>query len=230
MPSDIRDALKSAAGRPTKEVDMHAVWNRGTRLTWSRRIVAASMVVLVGLGAWAGVEAFGDGGSFDAATEPAAPNPLASICDEYQQRPELAIFLADGVSSERVAALSTKLAAFPGVTEVTYVSKREAFRDFKERYRDQPEFYESLPRDALPAYFAVRADDPDRVEEIATAIEHEPGVDEARYGGEIVERLCGDRAYQDLLRILCENPALLDELESDFDSEKICDLLQSPEP
>ena len=77
----------------------------------------------------------------------------------------------------------------PEVEDVTYVSKEEAFEEFKEMYADQPEFCESLPADALPASFRIKLIDADYTEEVAARIEGAPGVDDVRFGGEIIKRL-----------------------------------------
>jgi cell division transport system permease protein len=75
------------------------------------------------------------------------------------------------------------------VQDVTYVSKSDAYDEFRLRYRNQPEFYENLPRDALPASLRIKLTNADYTEEVAARINGAPGVDDVRYGGEIIKRL-----------------------------------------
>jgi cell division transport system permease protein len=75
------------------------------------------------------------------------------------------------------------------VEEVTYVTKNDAYEEFKAEWADQPEFYENLPKDSLPASLRVKLVDAKYSEAIATRVTGEAGVEEAKFGGDIIRRL-----------------------------------------
>jgi cell division transport system permease protein len=75
------------------------------------------------------------------------------------------------------------------VTDIQYVSKADAFEEYKERFRNQPELWENLPEDSLPASLRVSLTDAKFAEEVAARISGAPGVDEVKFGGDIIKRL-----------------------------------------
>jgi len=119
---------------------------RGRRLTAAAGMM--TLVMLIGGGGWFGAAAL------DRGTDVAAPGQCL-----YRPDHDLTIYLGDWATKQMVDELGTLLSGSEEVEEVTYVSKKRAFAEFKERYKDQPEFYEDLPRDALPARFDVELQD-----------------------------------------------------------------------
>jgi cell division transport system permease protein len=107
----------------------------------------------------------------------------------WEAKVEISAFLRDDITEGERSELVGELTDMPEVEEVTYVSKGEAYEIFKERYRNQPEFYETLPPDALPASLQVKLHDADDAERVAASIEGAPGVEDVRFGGEIIKRL-----------------------------------------
>jgi cell division transport system permease protein len=77
----------------------------------------------------------------------------------------------------------------PTVKDVTFISKEEAFEEYKEIYKDQPEFWQNIPPDSLPQSLRISLTDADFTEEVASSIRGAPGLDEVRYGGQIIDRL-----------------------------------------
>jgi cell division transport system permease protein len=77
----------------------------------------------------------------------------------------------------------------PTVKNVTFISKEEAFEEYKKIYEDQPEFWQNIPPDSLPQSLRISLTDADFTEEVASSIRGAPGLDEVRYGGQIIDRL-----------------------------------------
>lgn len=100
------------------------------------------------------------------------------------------IFLRDGATDEDVAELRARLRAMPGVEEVRYVSKKEAYRELKRSYSDRPHLYQTLSPADLPASIRITAANEEALEAVTESTS--PAIDEVRWGGDVVNRLCGD--------------------------------------
>jgi cell division transport system permease protein len=107
----------------------------------------------------------------------------------WEAKVEISVFLLDDATEGEMRALQDQVSGYKEVEDVAFVSKADAFEEFKERFRNQPEFYESLPRDALPASLRIKLFDANATEEVAGRIRGAPGVDDVEFGGEIIKRL-----------------------------------------
>ena len=107
----------------------------------------------------------------------------------WEAKVEISTYLRDDITDNERNGLVDEIANMPEVEDVTYVSKTQAFEEFKEMYESQPEFYENLPADALPASLRIKLVDADATEDVAQRIEGAPGVADVRFGGEIIKRL-----------------------------------------
>jgi len=107
----------------------------------------------------------------------------------WEAKVEISTYLRDDATQNEIGSLEEQIAQMPEVQDVAYVSKDQAFQEFKEMYETQPEFYENLPEDALPASLRIKLNNADDTESVAAAIEGAPGVRDVRFGGEIIKRL-----------------------------------------
>jgi len=107
----------------------------------------------------------------------------------WEARVEISAYLRDDASPGEIQALEEQLSGYSEVEDVTYVSKTQAYAEFKELYRNQPEFYEPIGPDDLPASLRVKLTDAGYTEEVADRIEGAPAVEDVRFGGEIIKRL-----------------------------------------
>jgi hypothetical protein len=144
---DLRALFRSAADRAKlrDEAEQRLLRSAGRR----RRLVAtmSTVGVLVLVGGVAGASMLWSG----RVLKPAPPtNP---VCTEIHY--DVAVFVEDGATETDVEALRQELLADQEVRETTFVSKAQAYDEFTQRYIDQPEFWENLPRGALPASFRV---------------------------------------------------------------------------
>lgn len=114
---------------------------------------------------------------------------VRNVTLNWEAKVEISVYLRDDATSNEIRALETQIAAYDEVDYVEFVSKEEAYNEFRERYRNQPEFYETLPRDALPASLRIKLLDAKMTEEVAARIQGAPGVDDIRFGGDIIKRL-----------------------------------------
>jgi cell division transport system permease protein len=112
-----------------------------------------------------------------------------NVTGTWEAKVEISAYLHDNATEGEIDQLTSDVSEMPEVEEVIYVSKTEAFEEFRETYADQPEIWESLPRDALPASLRIKLHNPDTTEEVASRITGAPGVADVRFGGEIIKRL-----------------------------------------
>ena len=107
---------------------------------------------------------------------------------------EVSIFLCDGntcdaITPEQQAALQAELEADPLVQTVYYESKEKAYEQFQTQFRNQPEIWESVTADALPASFRVKLKDPEQFQAIQDKLVAYPGVEEILDQSEVLQRL-----------------------------------------
>ena len=112
-----------------------------------------------------------------------------NVTSRWEAKVEISTFLRDDIVDAETQDLESDLANMNEVQSVTYVSKEEAFEEFKELYADHPEFYETLPKDSLPASLRIKLTDADYTQLVAARIRGAPGVDSVNFGGDIIKRL-----------------------------------------
>lgn len=107
----------------------------------------------------------------------------------WEAKVEISAYLRDDATEGEINTLTQDLTQMREVTGVDYVSEDEAYEEFKKLYENQPEFYETLSPGDLPASLRIKLTDAKYTEEVAARIEGAPGVDDVRFGGEIIKRL-----------------------------------------
>ena len=107
----------------------------------------------------------------------------------WEAKVEVSAYLSNDITDGERDALTAEITELPQVQEVTYVSQAEALEEFKEIFQNQPELYETLTEDSLPASLRVKLNDADDTESVAALIRGRPGVDDVRYGGSIIKTL-----------------------------------------
>jgi cell division transport system permease protein len=114
---------------------------------------------------------------------------VANVTLQWESKVEVSAFLLDDITQGELGTLQTDILNMDQVENVTYVSKADAFEEFKKLYRNQPELYESISEDALPASLRIKLTDAKYAAGVKAVIEGRPGVDDVRFGGEIIRRL-----------------------------------------
>jgi cell division transport system permease protein len=88
-------------------------------------------------------------------------------------------------------ALAQEVKKWPEVSEVTKVSEKEAFAEFKDKFSDQPELYEDLDQDVLPKSLQIQLEDPSTATDVAERLKQEEGFTEEdlSYPQQTIDRL-----------------------------------------
>lgn len=109
-----------------------------------------------------------------------------------ESRRAIDVYLEEGIKTGTRLELERALEAIDGVVQATYVSKEEALEAFREDI-GRHDLVEALGYNPLPASFRLElteeARSGARMRAIAEQAKSLGGVDDARYGGEWVERL-----------------------------------------
>ena len=114
---------------------------------------------------------------------------VANVTLNWESKVEISVFLLDDATQQEIDTLTSDISNMSQVEDVTFVSKAQAFEEFKKLYRTQPEFWQSLSEDALPASLRIKLTDAGFAEEVGDSLVGRPGVDDVRFGGEIIKRL-----------------------------------------
>lgn len=134
-----------------------------------------------------------EGGAVGYVIDGFASQGLECLREEICNTPaslEASVFLRDGAAKEEVLDLRERLLRIPEIEHVEYVSKKEAYRELKSLYPDQPHLYETLSPADLPASVRVSAATEEALQAVAETTS--PAIDEVRWGGDLKNRLCDD--------------------------------------
>jgi len=114
---------------------------------------------------------------------------VANVTSTWEGKVEVSVFLRNDITEGELDDLRSDLAGMQEIETFTYVSKDQAYEAFKKQFADQPELYEVLPKDSLPASFRIGLVDASQAEEVAARVDGSPGIDEVNFGGDIIRRL-----------------------------------------
>ena len=81
------------------------------------------------------------------------------------------------ITQEQRTALGNALRTTPQVQDVFYESKEEAYKRFKEQFKDSPDLVDNVSPDALPESYRVKLKNPEQFQVVASAFQDQPGVD-----------------------------------------------------
>jgi cell division transport system permease protein len=109
--------------------------------------------------------------------------------DSIRERVELEVFLPNNVTQGRVDTLREKIQAIPGISRITYISKEEAARIFRQEFGEN--ITDVLDFNPLPPSFKVTMKEgyrtSDKVQEINNTLTQLDGVESVRYRKALLE-------------------------------------------
>lgn len=117
---------------------------------------------------------------------------LNTVLNHFNTKPEITIFLKDGLDKATLESAQTEIAAFPNIREVRYISKEKALELYKELNKNNPLLTEMVTASILPASFEVSAYSPKVLEAVAQKFTAKTTlVDEIVYQKDLIESLMG---------------------------------------
>ncbi len=99
----------------------------------------------------------------------------------------IAAHLKKGLDEPQTAEVRAQIEALEGVASLEYVSPEAGWERYKKQIGLDSELLEGESR--LPAKFNVEPVDPEQTSRLAEQLKRVPGVDDVRYGGDVVEKL-----------------------------------------
>ena len=114
-------------------------------------------------------------------------NRLAGMLESQVQ---ISVYLEDHLTDREKRQIGYDIESLQGIDSVTYVDRETAKERLKDRLGDQKYLLDALSDDnPLPNAFEVTVTTPSVVESAAGAIDSMQGVEEAKYGQDVVEHL-----------------------------------------
>ena len=115
---------------------------------------------------------------------------LSQILNYFETKPEITIFIKDGVDQISIDNLKKEITNFPNIKEVKFISKDKALEIYKQQNKDNPMLTEMVTASILPASIEVTVSDPKTLDQIyqnyATKTDI---VDEIIYQKDVIESL-----------------------------------------
>jgi cell division transport system permease protein len=118
-----------------------------------------------------------------------AQRQVSAMKDFWYDKVEVSMYLCgDGskgancngsaVTPEQRTQLLNDVSRNPLVAKVYYESQQQAFENFKRQFKGSPDLVQNVTPDALPESLRVKLKDPTKYEDLASAFQDSPGVEE----------------------------------------------------
>ena len=117
---------------------------------------------------------------------------MTSVLTYFETKPEVTIFLKDGLDKNTVENLQKELSNYPNIREIKFISKEKAFEIYKEQNKNSPMLTEMVTASILPASFEVSVSDIKVLEQISQNFSGKTTqIDEIIYQKDIINSLLG---------------------------------------
>ena len=93
---------------------------------------------------------------------------MSNVLKYFETKPEVTLFLKDGLTKELIEGIQKDLSGYTGVKEIKFISKQKAFDIYKEQNKNNPMLTEMVTPSILPASFEVTVSDPRVLDKIAS--------------------------------------------------------------
>ena len=114
-------------------------------------------------------------------------NRMASFLESQVQ---ISVYLKDDLSKEDIRGIGDDIRGLQGIDTVAFISRSDAEKRLRERLGEQAYLLDALgDQNPLPDSYEVTVRDPSMVETTAQAIAEFKGVEQTKYGQDVVEHL-----------------------------------------
>jgi len=115
---------------------------------------------------------------------------LSSVLQYFETKPEVTIFLKDGLDRSTIENIQNDISKYPNVREIKFVSKEKALEIYKDQNKNNPLLTEMVTSSILPASFEISTSDPKVLEQIASNYQSKVDiVDEIIYQKDLINTL-----------------------------------------
>jgi cell division transport system permease protein len=131
---------------------------------------------------------------------------LDNAADTWSERVQVTVYFDRELSGQEQGSFREKISALSGVSRVSYVTRDEALKRFKNRLRGQETLLEGVRPEVLPTSFEIAlkrtSRDTASVEKFVSTLKRIPGITEVQYGEEWVRRFNSFLNFMRLLGVL----------------------------
>lgn len=115
---------------------------------------------------------------------------LSSVLSYFETKPEITLFLKDGLEKTTVEDVQKDLSSYQGIKEINFISKEKALSIYKDQNKGNPLLTEMVTASILPASFEITVSDPKILEQIYQNYSTKTNViDEIIYQKDIIQSL-----------------------------------------
>ncbi|HVZ67108.1 MAG TPA: permease-like cell division protein FtsX [Patescibacteria group bacterium] len=107
----------------------------------------------------------------------------------FESRPQLTVFFKDTATKADIDSLQKSLVNTGKTSSVTYVSKEQALKIYKEQNKSDPLLLDLVTSDILPASIEIQALQAEDLTQLATVVQKAPIVEEVVFQKDIVDTL-----------------------------------------
>lgn len=113
------------------------------------------------------------------------------LINEVGSKLEVKIYLNDNITTSQQSDISNKVKDISGVTDVKYVSKSQAFNDFKQQIGNENEdLLDGLDKNNfMPASFVVNVEKPEIISKVTKDIKSMPGIEQVKDARDYVNQV-----------------------------------------
>lgn len=102
---------------------------------------------------------------------------------------ELEIFMVADATDTQIKSVEAELKRSPEVKRYRFLTKADAFKEFKRMFADEPDVLDNVDPNILPPSFRVVPNRAELTEEVAVRFDGRPGVDDVKTASEQVDRV-----------------------------------------
>jgi len=113
---------------------------------------------------------------------------LGAVMNSVGSKMEIAAYVDKTIDEYTASTYMLELTKMEGVDSVKYISKEEAWENFKRDFEGRLDLQEIMKENPLPNAFVIKVKNPTLVTAVAKKISNIPEIDEVRYSGRLADR------------------------------------------
>ncbi len=114
---------------------------------------------------------------------------LGNIVGSVSSKMDIAAYVEQDLSLESAGALQVTLSKLPGVEKVDFISRTEAWREFKKDFGASLDLDDIMLNNPLPHTYNIMVRTPDLLPAVAKRVSNMAEIDEVRYSGKFIDQI-----------------------------------------
>lgn len=123
---------------------------------------------------------------------------IGSVVIQVGSKLEVMAYVDKDISSAQISSISADLGRLDGVENVSFISKDDAWSEFKKGFEGRLDLDQALNDNPLPNTFVLRVRNADMVPIVAASASNVTDVSEVRFAGNLVEKI---RTFAQAIRL-----------------------------